>query len=102
CAHCTAPVACAVVAASTRTCLDRCEVVLEQLADYPVVPPHGGWSLLVDTTPLGLAPADASQRLVERGRVAATPMGGWGPSGDRYLRLVFANEPVERLHDLRE
>jgi aspartate/methionine/tyrosine aminotransferase len=36
------------------------------------------------------------------GWVAATPMGGWGPSGDRYLRLVFANEPVERLHDLRE
>jgi len=46
--------------------------------------------------------AEASQRLFERGRVAATPMGGWGPSGDRYLRLVFANEPVERLHDLRE
>ena len=61
-----------------------------------------GWSLLIDTTQLGLAPAEASQRLFERGRVAATPMGGWGPSGDRYLRLVFANEPVERLHDLRE
>jgi len=44
----------------------------------------------------------ASQRLLERGRVAATPMDGWGLSGDRYLRLVFANEPVERLHDLRE
>jgi aspartate/methionine/tyrosine aminotransferase len=42
------------------------------------------------------------ERLFERGRVAATPMGGWGPSGDRYLRLVFANEPVDRLHDLRE
>jgi hypothetical protein len=26
---------------------------------------------------------------------------GWGPSGERYLRLVFANEPVERLGDLR-
>jgi aspartate/methionine/tyrosine aminotransferase len=90
------------VAAATRTWRDRCEVVLEQLADYPVVPPHGGWSLLVDTTQLGLAPAEASQRLFGRGRVAATPMGGWGPSGDRYLRLVFANEPVERLLDLRE
>ena len=98
----TAPDAEADVAAATRTWRDRCEVVLEQLADYPVVPPHGGWSLLVDTTQLGLAPAEASQRLFERGRVAATPMGGWGPSGDRYLRLVFANEPVERLHDLRE
>jgi aspartate/methionine/tyrosine aminotransferase len=68
----------------------------------PRRPAHGGWSLLVDTTALGLAPAVASQRLFERGRVAATPMDGWGPSGDRYLRLVFANEPVERLHDLRE
>jgi hypothetical protein len=29
-------------------------------------------------------------------------MTGWGPAGDRYLRLVFANEPVARLHDLRE
>lgn len=33
--------------------------------------------------------------------VAATPMAGWGPSGERYLRLVFANEPAERLGDLR-
>jgi hypothetical protein len=28
-------------------------------------------------------------------------MAGWGPSGEAYLRLVFANEPVERLGDLR-
>jgi hypothetical protein len=27
-------------------------------------------------------------------------MDGWGPSGCRYLRVVFANEPVERLGDL--
>jgi len=27
-------------------------------------------------------------------------MDGWGPSGARYLRIVFANEPVERLADL--
>ena len=56
----------------------------------------------MDTGPLGLSPAEASQRLFERGRVAATPMDGWGPSGERYLRLVFANEPVERLGDLGE
>ncbi len=29
-------------------------------------------------------------------------MTGWGPSGERYLRLVYANEPVERLGDLAE
>jgi len=37
---------------------------------------------------------------MERGKVAATPMNGWGPSGTRYLRLVYANEPAERLADL--
>ncbi|USQ80015.1 pyridoxal phosphate-dependent aminotransferase [Ornithinimicrobium faecis] len=80
---------------------ERCEVILEQLSGYPVVRPHGGWSLLIDTGQLGLTPAEASERLFERGRVAATAMSGWGPTGSAYLRLVFANEPVERLHDLR-
>ena len=97
-----APDAAADVAAATATWRARCELVVEQLADFPVVRPDGGWSLLVDTTQLGLSPAEASQRLFEHGRVAATPMDGWGPSGEKYLRLVFANEPVERLGDLRE
>ncbi|QFG24568.1 pyridoxal phosphate-dependent aminotransferase [Actinomadura sp. WMMB 499] len=90
------------VAAATGVWRARCETVLDRLADYPCVRPHGGWSLLVDTAALGLAPATASERLFRRGRVAATPMTGWGPSGDRYLRLVFANEPTERLDDLRD
>ena len=96
----SAPDADADVAAATRTWRERCDVVLEQLADYPVVRPHGGWSLLIDTTQLGLSPADASRQLFDRGRVAATAMDGWGPSGERYLRLVFANEPADRLRDL--
>jgi aspartate/methionine/tyrosine aminotransferase len=50
---------------------------------------------------MGISAAQASQRLFTRGEIAATPMTGWGPSGERYLRLVFANEPVERLGDLR-
>jgi aspartate/methionine/tyrosine aminotransferase len=50
---------------------------------------------------MGLSPAEASQRLFTRGEVATTPMTGWGPGGERYLRLVFANEPVQRLGDLR-
>lgn len=79
----------------------RRDVILSQLAGLPVVPPDGGWSLLIDTTQIGLSPSDASELLFTRGRVAATPMPGWGPSGDDYLRLVFANEPVERLGDLR-
>ena len=97
-----APDAEADVAAATATWQARCQTVVEQLSDFPVVRPDGGWSLLIDTTELGLSPAEASSRLFEHGRVAATPMDGWGPSGEKYLRLVFANEPVERLGDLRE
>lgn len=97
-----APDADADVARVTAIWQDRCTTVLEQLAGYPAIRPHGGWSLLVDTRPLGLTPAAASDRLLHRGRVAATPMSGWGPSGEHHLRLVFANEPVERLHDLGE
>jgi aspartate/methionine/tyrosine aminotransferase len=97
-----APDAAADVAGATATWRERCEVILEQLQDYPCVRPHGGWSLLVDTTALGITPQEASERLFARGRVAATPMTGWGPSGEKYLRLVFANEPVARLRDLRE
>ena len=96
-----APDADADVAAATATWQRRAEVVLEELADVPCIRPAGGWSLLIDTPPLGLTPAELAQRLFERGRIAATPMTGWGPSGGSYLRLVFANEPVERLRDLR-
>lgn len=97
-----APDADADVAAATATWRERCETILAQLSDLPAVRPHGGWSLLIDTRPLGLSPADLSRRLFERAKVAATPMDGWGPSGAQYLRLVFANEPAERLGDLRE
>ncbi|TDC10268.1 pyridoxal phosphate-dependent aminotransferase [Streptomyces sp. 8K308] len=95
-----APDADADVAAATAEWQRRCETVLEQLAAYPVIRPHGGWSLLVDTGPLGLTPAELSRRLFERAKVAATPMDGWGPSGSHYLRIVFSNEPVERLAGL--
>jgi aspartate/methionine/tyrosine aminotransferase len=90
------------VAAATRIWQQRCELVLDQLAGYPCIRPHGGWSLLVDTHSMGLTPEETSQRLFTRSQVAATPMTGWGPSGSRYLRLVFANEPAERLTDLRD
>jgi aspartate/methionine/tyrosine aminotransferase len=89
------------IAAATRTWQQRCEHILRQLDGYPCVRPHGGWSLLIDTASMGLTPEEASDRLFTRSQVAATPMTGWGPSGSSYLRLVFANEPVERLGDLR-
>lgn len=96
----TAPGADADVVGVTRIWQDRCDTVLDQLSAYPCVRPHGGWSLLVDTTHLALTPAEASTRLFDRAKVAATPMDGWGPTGENYLRIVFANEPVERLGDL--
>ncbi|SDW76223.1 Aspartate/methionine/tyrosine aminotransferase [Amycolatopsis xylanica] len=97
----TAPDADADIAAATAEWRHRAETVVAQLDGYPIVRPHGGWSLLVDTAPLGTSPAELSRRLLRLGKVAATPMSGWGPSGDHYLRLVFANEPAHRLADLR-
>jgi aspartate/methionine/tyrosine aminotransferase len=97
-----APDADADVAAATGQWQQRCDVVLSQLADYPVIAPHGGWSLLLDTRPLGLTPGELSRLLFDRARVAATPMTGWGPGGEHYLRLVFANEPAQRLASLGE
>jgi aspartate/methionine/tyrosine aminotransferase len=94
------PTAGADVAAATAIWQQRCQTILDQLAGFPAVRPDGGWSLLVDTRPLGLTPAELSARLLERGKVAATPMDGWGPGGASYLRLVFANEPAERLATL--
>ena len=96
-----APDAAADVAAATRIWQQRCEVILGQLDSYPCIRPHGGWSLLIDTVPLGIDAGEASARLFQVSQVAATPMTGWGPTGQRYLRLVFANEPAERLGDLR-
>ena len=88
------------VTAATAVWQQRCQTILSQLAGYPAVRPHGGWSLLVDARPLGLTPAALSRRLFDDGKVAATPMDGWGPSGAHYLRLVFANEPSKRLAGL--
>jgi aspartate/methionine/tyrosine aminotransferase len=78
----------------------RRDVVIEQLAAYDPVPAAGGWSLLVDA---GIPAREATRRLLEHGRVAATPMDGWGQiNGPQFVRIVFANEPVERLEGLGE
>ncbi|HEU5416156.1 MAG TPA: pyridoxal phosphate-dependent aminotransferase [Streptosporangiaceae bacterium] len=97
-----APDADADVAAATARWQRRCEVVLRELAEFPVVAPGGGWSLLLDTRPLDRTPGELSRLLFDQAKVAATPMTGWGPSGEHYLRLVFANEPAWRLAGLGE
>ena len=92
------------IAAAVAEWQARRDVILSELSDLPAIRPAGGWSLLIDTATLGMNPADASRRLFERGKIAATPMDGWGSEDQagRYLRFVFANEPCARLTGLRE
>jgi len=89
------------IAASVSEWERRRDILLDELRDFTVVPPHGGWSLLIDVSPLGLDGAAASRLLLERGKIAATPMVNWGSSNSaRYLRFVFANEPGQRLRGI--
>jgi aspartate/methionine/tyrosine aminotransferase len=77
----------------------RRDILLGELADFAVIPPHGGWSFLVDVSPLGLDGPAASKRLLKLGNIAATPMVNWGSENSRkYVRIVYSNEPVQRLH----
>lgn len=90
------------LAAAVAEWQGRRDVILEELDGLEVVQPRGGWSMLLDVSGFGLSGAEASRRLLERGKVAATAMTGWGTArSDGYVRLVFSNEPVERLRGLR-
>jgi aspartate/methionine/tyrosine aminotransferase len=81
----------------------RRDLLLEELADFKVIPPHGGWSFLVDVAPLRLDGAEASRLLLARSRIAATPMVNWGgPECANYVRVVFSNESLDRLHGIGE
>jgi N-succinyldiaminopimelate aminotransferase len=81
----------------------RRDATLAEISDLPAVRPDGGWCLLLNTRKLGLDPAAASQSLLAKGKVAATPMTHWGSTrAADYLRFVYANEPVERLRGLRD
>lgn len=81
----------------------RHDVLCSQLARFPIVRAQGGWSLLLDVAEIGWSGAEASSRLLGVGRIAATPMTGWGDEqAGRYVRLVFSNEPVRRLREVGE
>jgi aspartate/methionine/tyrosine aminotransferase len=77
--------------------------LVRQCDGLPLVPAHGGWSALFDAEACGLDAPELSRRLLGQ-KVAATPMtSAWGgPVATRYVRLVFSNEPVERLALLGE
>lgn len=81
----------------------RRDLLLEELSGFAVIPPHGGWSLLVDVSPLGLDGPAASKRLLEQAKIAATPMINWGSAHcANYVRIVFSNESQDRLCGIGE
>ncbi|MHA2193403.1 MAG: hypothetical protein ACXAAR_08235 [Candidatus Thorarchaeota archaeon] len=58
---------------------------------------------MLDVGAMGYDSFTASGLLLERGKIAATPMRDWGErNGDQFVRLVFSNEPVERLAELSD
>ena len=62
-----------------------------------LVPAQGGWCALFDAEAAGLSAPELSDRLLAQ-KVAATPMTAWGETvAPRHVRMVFSNEPVERL-----
>jgi N-succinyldiaminopimelate aminotransferase len=89
------------IAACVATWQQRHDLLLRELSPrFDVIPAAGGWSLLIDCAARGLSGAQASAALLQQG-VAATSMENWGePDTARYLRLVYANEPVERLQGI--
>lgn len=69
---------------------------------FDVIPAQGGWSLLIDFRSRGIPGAEASRRLMAEG-VAATSMENWRlDETGGFLRLVYANEPLDRLHDVAQ
>jgi aspartate/methionine/tyrosine aminotransferase len=79
---------------------ERADFMAEELRGLPFGRPVGGWSLLLRVSDFGLDGEAMARRLLATG-VCATPMTGWGEAhGSDFVRLVFANEPVERLRGL--
>jgi aspartate/methionine/tyrosine aminotransferase len=79
----------------------RRDFLLDALADWPVVKPGVGWSLLLDVAELGFEPEDASRLLLEEASNAATGMRGWGADvAGRHVRFVYSAEPLERLRGI--
>ena len=82
---------------------ERHDVLLNELTGFNAIPAHGGWSFLVDVSSLGYDGPSASKRLLELGQIAATPMENWGSEKSKnYVRLVYSNEPVQRLRGSKE
>lgn len=83
--------------AALVTWQERRDVLLKELEGFTVIPPHGGWSLLLDISDFNTTSQEVCERLLKEVKIAATPMVGWGESADKYVRFVFSNEPKQRL-----
>ena len=91
------------IAAASAEWQRRRDTILHELEGFPIVKPQGGWSMLLDVSGFGLTGAEASQRLLDKGKIAATAMTGWGSERSaNFVRFVFSNEPARRLRGLRE
>ena len=89
------------VAAAVTEWQARRDLILKEAAGLPLRKPAGSWSMLLDAGEVGLTGEEASHRLFELGRIAATPMVNWGEvHGVQYVRLVFSNEPLARLEGI--
>lgn len=99
----TAPNANADIAAAVGEWQARRDKIVDELADFSLIPAAGGWSMLLDVGALGFKSVEASEHLLKRGKIAATYMRDWGQANaDQFVRLVFSNEPVERLQGIGE
>lgn len=91
------------IVAATREWQARRDFLLKELSDFDVIKPEGGWSFLIDMSPLGLTGKEAANLLIEKADIVATSMENWGlPETERYLRIVFSNEPLSRLQNIGE
>jgi aspartate/methionine/tyrosine aminotransferase len=91
------------IPASVAELQARRDLFLHELSDFNVVPPHGGWSFLIDVSTLGIDGATASRKLLENASVAAISMINWGSSRSaNYLRVVYSNESLDRLKGVGE
>lgn len=79
----------------------RRDVIVDELSALPVCRPAGGWSMLLDVGRIGFSGEQAAALLLERARIATTPMTNWGElHGPGLVRLVFSNEPASRLRGI--
>jgi len=83
------------------------DAFLAALAQAPALRanrPEGGYYLLLDIAATGLGAHAFAEELLKETAVAVTPMAGWGADdfGKTLVRVIFTNEPPERLREAGE